>query len=184
MCIFRSNFADDIINVINKQGDGYVQAIMAMRADVPTVLLYTQQQIEDLKTWCILRDEDRSVLGIDKTYNLCDVYVTVTVFKLPCVQVRRTSQPPIMLGPIMLHGRSDFQTFHYFLSHLAGKLVGCDLSRLTVGTEYEQGLVQAVRRAVPQAKHVLCVEHLKKNVTQYLKDSVCSFPLCNKPTFA
>jgi hypothetical protein len=57
----RANIADHI-NEIDK-----------ILADGGSIVLYSEKQLEDLRSMCCT---GQSILGIDKTFNLCDMHVT------------------------------------------------------------------------------------------------------------
>ena len=59
-----------------------------------------------------------TVIRVDKTFNLSQLHVTITAFKNLPVYEKVPGEHPIMLGPIFLHGNSDFDTFLLFFSHL------------------------------------------------------------------
>ena len=88
------------------------------------VILYTDEQLRDVKRFCSTDSNPRisSVLGVDRTFNLFSCFVTVTVFKNKTVKRTKTRQPPIMIGPIFLHGDGQFITYLHFFSHISGLL--------------------------------------------------------------
>ena len=49
----------------------------------------------------------------------------------------RTDDNPIFIGPIFLHGHSDFETYSQFFGHLSAKLVDSDAHKLTLGSDEE-----------------------------------------------
>ena len=57
-------------------------------------------------------------LACDKTYNLGDIFVTPTNFKNRSVVRNETGESPIMMGPVLLHSKSKFTSFHPFFSGL------------------------------------------------------------------
>ena len=56
---------------------------------IPSVILYTDRQIADMKGMCFDRQHG-SVIGVDKTYNLGSVYVTTCVYKNVALDRKRT----------------------------------------------------------------------------------------------
>jgi len=167
-----TNFSDQVQYIESETcRSNYIRAVAHLGGRVPAVLLYTDQQLADIRQFCIEAD-DRTVLCIDKTYNLGDLYATVCVYKCLRVLSRRTNAPPIFIGPIMLHGQSDSQQFHFFVSHLAGQLMKSDLTQLIVGTDDEHALRAGVKSALPRSQTVICTRHLKNNVTDYMRDKV------------
>lgn len=79
-----TNFADNVVIVEQraKGGHDFVRRVITGPGNVPSVILYTDQQIADIKRFCCSSSSAHStVLSIDKTYNLGDMFVTVSCFK-------------------------------------------------------------------------------------------------------
>ena len=66
------------------------------------MILYTDEQIEDLKK-C---SNGEAVLGIGKTFNLCNMHVTISCYKQTLVIKNDTNEHLIFLGPI-IYDNSD-----------------------------------------------------------------------------
>ena len=126
---------------------------------VPTTILYTEsdEQIEDIKRFCFKMDGTGEVLGVDKTYNLSNVFVTTTVYKNMSVVRNETGEAPLFLGSMLLHGNSDFELFTTFFSHIAAKLKDKQFSQLTIGSDEEGGIGKAIRFCFGEAKHTCIV---------------------------
>ena len=146
--------------------DDFVRATIRTAGKPPTTILYIDQQIDDIKTMCCT---GQTVLGVDKTFNLCRMHVTVTCFKQMTVTKDKTDEPPLFIGPMFLHDNSDYKTYSYFFHHLRLKL-GTNHARLVIGTDDEQAMVKAITTEFPTSNHVLCTRHLKENTRQHLID--------------
>lgn len=120
------NFTDHVQNIETMvKTHEFVQRVEVGKDKVPAIILYTENQLLDIKRFCCSAPLAHStVLGVDKTFNLGDVHVTVCVFKHLAVTRRDTNDHPIFAGPFYLHGNSDFLSYNSFFSHLAGKLRG------------------------------------------------------------
>lgn len=170
--VISTNFSDQVQHIAGLTCHSkYVRGVAHLGGRVPSILLYTDQQIEDIRQFCI-EAEDRTVLCMDKTFNLSDLYATVTAYKCMRLVSCRTGAPPIFIGPVMLHGQSDAQQYHFFVSHIAGLMMNSDLARLTIGTDAEPAMLAGIKSALPNSTNVLCTLHLKRNVTEYLRDKV------------
>ena len=118
----------------------------------------------------------RSVLAVDRTFNLSSLFVTVTVFRHHKVVRKSTQQAPIFLGPVMLHGDRKFATYLNFFSTACGALNGkcVDTAEFRVrdgvitGLDEESALVNALRNAFPQSQQLYCMLHCKDNVRHHL----------------
>ena len=101
----------------------YVRLLLRHHGKVPCVILYTDEQISDIRRFCCAAPSGQStILGVDKTFNLGDLHVTGTVFKYLAVKRRSTDDHPIVAGPMFLHGNSDTETFYLFFQHIQGLL--------------------------------------------------------------
>ena len=164
------NVADNIQQLENMvtQNHSYVRAIARTNGKIPVTFLYKDERLTDKKTQktsC----SGQAELGVDKTFNLCDVHVTVTCYKQLSV-VRPDSDNkqsfPIFLGPVFLHDNSDFETYCAFFHHLKMKLIDMNLSKIVIGTNDEAARVKAITTAFPEGTHVLCTRHLRQNTNK------------------
>ena len=55
----------------------FVRSIIRDNNKTPCIALYSDEQISDLKNICCT---GHSILGVDKTFNLCEMHVTVTCY--------------------------------------------------------------------------------------------------------
>jgi hypothetical protein len=132
----------------------------------PSVVLYTDEQIQDIKRLCC--KENGSILGVDKTYNLGQLFLTTTVFKNLSMVRCDTGAPPIFLGPSFLHRKSDFETFNVFFSNVASKFSDAELDKLIIGSGDKTALRKSLKRSFVGATQVICTRHLRQNVKEYL----------------
>jgi hypothetical protein len=163
-----ANFAEEWLAVYRQlQTNDVVRFIGASPNRVPSVVLYSDNQLRDLKAFCFNRSAG-SVLSFDKTFNLGEIYVTPSVYKNMALQQRRTSDYPVFLGPVFVNGHSDIETFGVFFSQLAIRLIDCDQSELTLGSDDELAMRKAMSTFFPRAATVVCSRHLQENVARKL----------------
>lgn len=114
-----------------------------------------------------------TVLGVDKTYNLGQVHVTVTTFKNLSVTNRKTRDHPIFIGPILIHGNSDYIVYSHFFGHIKSviKHNSNNYSLPIIGSDQEKSIIQAVRDTL-QCPHINCVRHLIENSIRYMRDKI------------
>ena len=75
-----------------------VQQIVHSKDKVPTIILYTDEQILDLEQFCV---KQGNLLGFDKTFNLSkEIHVTACAFKQKSVVRNSTGDHPILTGPL------------------------------------------------------------------------------------
>ena len=78
--------------------------------------LSTERQIEDAKFCCTAQSS--SVLDIDTTYNLCDMWVTDSCYRNKRLIRNDSGHHPVFLGPVLFHFTKDDQTFTRFALEL------------------------------------------------------------------
>lgn len=163
-----TNIADEVLATISmcQNGENNIREVIVTPNRPPSVIVYSDEQLEDLKTNCI--GTKGSVIGIDRTFNLGPCFVTTTTYKNRKLLKRETLENPIFLGPTLLHWDGETDSYYKFLCHLNSKL-GFP-SGLKVGSDEEKAIKKAIQQAFNNPVHLLCVKHLKDNVRRYLKD--------------
>ena len=166
----RNNIADHIKQIENlvSASRPFIRSVVRQTGKAPCIVLYSEEKISDLKQLCCT---GQTVLGIDKTFNLCDMHVTVTCYKQLAVSNVKNAEHPLFLGPLFIHDNSDFETYSIFFSHLKIKLSDTDTSKLVFGTDDEKAMVNAITSSFPDSKHILCTRHLRQNANQKLTDA-------------
>ena len=107
----KATFADEIQTICAMVPyDDFVQVVSLTHARVPSVILYNDRQLQELKSFCFNK-KSGSVWSMDKTYNLGHLYVSVTVYRNVALQRNGTTTVPTFLGPLFIHGNSDFSTY-------------------------------------------------------------------------
>ena len=122
-----------------------MQTIIPNEDQVPNIILYTNEQILDLKHF--VKYAKNQQIGIDRTFNLGRYYVTTLVYKNQRI-IRKPSknnieEHPIFMGPVMLHKDATFKTYKSFLEHIANEVGAVEL-RLSedIGTDDEKALTK------------------------------------------
>ena len=134
--------------------------------------MYTDNMIKQMKNFCCRGQP--SVVGVDRTFNLGELFVTVTVFKQPTVVRKTSGEHPIFIGPMFLHGDAKYLTYCRFFNHLATTLQaeGCNMSNFIFGSDDEKAMTSALKYAFPDSTHVLYLRHIVGNVKDYLTNKV------------
>ena len=155
------NVADEVLCVLNmcQNGENNVREIFVTPAKPPSVIVYSDEQMEDMKTNCA--GTNGSVIGIDRTFNLGPCFVTTTTYKNQKILKRETLQNPIFLGPSFLHWDGETETYYKFLCHLNSKL-GYP-SKLKIGSDEEKAI------KTPSTKHsmiqiIYCVPNILRTM--------------------
>lgn len=104
------------------------------------------------------------IIGLDITFNVSSCYITVVCFKNKNVIKMNTSEPPIMLDPIVMPWDGNFGAYHRFISHLKIKP-----HNIAFGTDEDAAVIKAITACFQQATHILCIWHLKENARENLR---------------
>lgn len=153
-----------------KEGEGaskdpFVRNVNA--APYPMMVIALQYSLEDLVRFCTL-SKNFSILGVDPTFCLGDFDVTVTTYRH--LLLRNTAgSSPVMFGPLFIHVRKDFATYHFFSSTLVGQRPQLS-SLLAFGTDGELALENALATSFPKAQHVRCFLHFRQNIECKLRE--------------
>ena len=177
----KMNLADElqiIQTLLTHEDEDFIQAVNVQLRRPPSVILYTQEQIHDIHLFCSSDTAPalRSVLSFDRTFNLSSLYLTVMVFKHRKVVRKSTQEPPVFVGPMLLHGDGKYTTYLNFFSAVNGAMNGAGVSasefrvsdQVIVGSDDENALVSAAKTAFSQSEHLFCMVHVKDNVRQHL----------------
>ena len=168
----NKNFSDHILIIANKlhERPQFVRSLLIEKSS-PSIILFSDQMIESIKNLCN-NEQHKSVLCIDRTFNLCDVYVTITSYKHNGLVSKRSHEPPIFIGPILLHGKATYDVYHFFLSKLAASLGSNNQPQLIIGSDEETALRKAIKNVFPDSSNILCSRHLKKFFENFLQNKI------------
>ena len=101
-----------------------------------------------------------------------EYYVTSMSYKNKRVEMNKTKESPICIGPIMLHRQSNFREYcilmNSFKSAINKEIAIEDMIKweknIIFGTDGEKALVKAIKNCFPNSNNRLCFVHLCKNV--------------------
>ena len=108
--------------------------VVRLNGKLPCIILFSDEQIDDLKMLCC---SGQSVWGLDETFNLCYMHITMPSYKQLSVTRDTSSEPPLFFGPMYIHDNSDFESYSIFFLHIKTKLSGIDTSKLVIETDDE-----------------------------------------------
>ena len=84
---------------------------MVTSAPEPMCVLCTDYQLSDIHRFCT-DPASFCPLSVDPTFNLGDFSVTVTSFRNLLLKNERTGKNPVMIGPMLVHRRKLFSSYH------------------------------------------------------------------------
>ena len=97
-------------------GDPFIRMVNA--APFPMMLIAFDYTLDDLECFCTY-PKCFSILGVDPTFNIGHVDVTITAYRhlLLHPQGKPGGRPPVKIGPMFTHVCKDFSTYHFFHRH-------------------------------------------------------------------
>lgn len=142
--------------------------VRMVTAPEPMCVLCTDCQLSDIERFCT--DSARVCpLSVDSTFNLGDFSVTVTNFCNLLLKNQRTEKNPVMIGPMLVHRRKLFSSYHFFASSLVS--LKPSLSGIqTFGTDGEECLYNTFATQFCQARHVRCFLHFRDSCKAKLQE--------------
>ena len=112
---YRRNPADEMqILLSDFHSHPFIQEIIQTKGKPPSVILYLEDNLEDINKFCTSTSRNPSVLGIDRTFNLGACYATTLVYQHNNLVRKGKTNPPIMLAAIYLHWDGHYTTYHRF----------------------------------------------------------------------
>ena len=134
----------------------------------PAIVVATEQQLFDVERFCC-NPEMFSILTVDPTFSLGDFDVTPMTYRHLLLSSKRTKQPPVLLGPTMIHYKKTFTTYKFLAS-----AVICQNRRLAAlccfGTDGEKPLIDAFQHEFKSAIHLTCFNHVRRNIKDKLRE--------------
>lgn len=171
------NPADELYEVMfrAKQEDSNEKFIRAVKViPDPAIVLATDSQINDLVRFST-NSQNFCIVTIDPTFSLGEFDVTPITYRNLLFESRRTGNPPICIGPVLIHYRKSYETYLFFASTLVG--MNRELEKVQAfGTDGEKALGDAFHHEFSKGAHLLCSIHFRRNIKQKLADMNISEP--------
>ena len=169
----KNNESDALLSIMimckegmAKEDDSFVRIVTS--APEPMCVLSTNYQLDDIERYCI-DPEAFSLLCVDPTFNLGDFSLTVTSYSNLLLMNQRTGKHPTMIGPMLIHRRKLFSSYHFFASSLVSLRPSlCHLQAF--GTDGEENLYKAFASQFSEACHIRCFLHFRDNCKSKLQD--------------
>lgn len=125
-----------------------------------------------ISRYCSANSEESCVLGVDRTFGLSSLWVTVTVFHQLGLKTAIRKSHPVFLGPVLISTDATQKTFEWFFDSIKSNLsesvngIALDESSLIFGSDQEKAIVKALESRWPDATRVLCDLHLSRNLKE------------------
>ena len=135
----------------------------------PIIVLFSDEQIKDLKKFCCNEDGPNSPLCIDMTFNLGNFYVVVTTYKHLQLLTKRSNNEPVILGPVMMCMKKDRPTYQFLFQQINSHCPEIKDQLKAYGTDVELPLRKALELEFPFALGFVCRKHIVRNLEHKLK---------------
>ena len=153
--------SDEILKMFEElKHNSMIQSIL-IKENAYYFFMCSRRQIEDIISFCCT-GVDSEVLGIDTTYNLCDMWVTDSCYKDKRLVSNTTGNHPIFLGPLIFHFTKDKDTFTRFALEMMAidPLVISKLKK--IGVDMEDAIFEGIKNVMPNVSQLYCVRHLSQ----------------------
>ena len=121
--------------------------------------LYSDRQLNDIEKFCCCNGISNP-LAIDTRFNLCDLWLTETLYRNRRLVVDTTGKSPVFFGPCIFHFKKDKEAFRQLaLEICAGNLKLIELK--AVGVDMESAIYRGFKSIFKDLSRFLCVHHLQ-----------------------
>jgi len=135
----------------------------------PFIVLATDKQLQDLERYCC-DENDHCVMSIDPTFKLGRFNITPITFRILTLTTNPTqTNPPIALGPILIHYSKTEDIYTAFLQTLVRFRPGLACVK-AYGTDGEMALCNALKKTFPEAISLRCFKHLENNIKSKISE--------------
>ena len=124
------------------------------------VFLSTDRQLKDIEKFCCSM-YDYVPLGIDTTYNLCDLWLTDTSYRNKRLLKESSGHSPVFFGPCMLHFKKNDEAFSRFAMEMRVGNPGL-LNLKAVGVDMESAIFNGFKVHFEKLSRLICVRHLQQ----------------------
>ena len=137
-------------------------------APSPACVVASQRQLLDVKRFFANTGNNFSILSIATTFNIGHFYLTPTTFRHLLLEDKRTGNPPLLMGPTLIHTRKDTETFCYFGSALTG--LEPELRNIRfMGSDREDAVEKGMSTHLPLATWLACKRHVEDDCRRKLR---------------
>ena len=156
---------DEIASALlfNDTYTGYIRTV-SVKDDNYVIFLAMSKQIQYVKKF---RSQGKSVLSIDTTYNLCDLWLTDTSFKNEHL-INSSGNHPIFLGPSFHFRKVESAFSHFFFEMVSLDPEIIDLEK--IGTDLDNAIYNGFSILAKNLGKLLCAFHLKRADKQKLSN--------------
>ena len=172
----RPTVPDDVLQLSNMvRKHPYVQQYVQSKDRLPQLILYTDDQMKDLKSF--LAAESYHVVGIDRLPSDGPYMVTVVFYRNLKVLNASTHTHPIVLGPVFVHSDSTIYSYNSFFGQLVNRMTPAPAGfEVNIRTDEDGVIGKALDSNFPGVEQFFCTQPLASTVTSYLRDDLGMLP--------
>lgn len=162
-CATQDSFTD-CLRASKDQEKDFIRLCMAHPEELYVV--YEDRQINDLVRFCTSSVQN-TLLSVDPTFDFGKFAVTPVTMHHLMLYSRKTGKHPIILGPVMIHHRKTYQTYHTLASRILAanpKLIDAII------TNGEEPLQNSFNDVFSRAQPLRDFRHFQQNMDSALKD--------------
>ena len=133
-------------------------------------VLASDRELEELVQFCT-DPQEYSIFCADPTFNIFEdnISLTVTTYINLTLENKATNQPPVFIGPLIMHQHKDWKTYSRFANSLMAEQMELD-TLLARGTDGEKALIDRFQQNFRFATFLRCFIHFKGNIKTELKN--------------
>ena len=147
-------------------------------------ILATKEQLDELLTNCT-NPQDFSILHVDHTFNLGNIYVCHSIgLFVQWLCISTLKNPLMFVGPLLIYHTMEHTSYHGFFSQLLRQLPEfCHVK--AIGSDGETALCKAIKATLPGAVHWRCIMLTSRfiiiTISQILMPMQCKVQLQTQP---
>lgn len=133
------------------EGNAFIRHVRHTGNCPPSFVVYKDRTLQDIKNFCRVNCEHKSVLGMDRTFHLSRCYVTFMVYKQNNLLWSGGQKgSPVFLGPAYIHWKGNYENYFEFFAALKRVLFDQELAGtqmdptfLNFGSDQEKAVLKA-----------------------------------------
>ena len=106
------------MNLLSKQQSTSILKTITISKSAHFLFVYDKRQLTDIEKFCCDNQNNASILAIDTTFNLCDLWITDTTYRNQRLINPISKKNPVYLGPIMFRFTKEDGSFNRFALEL------------------------------------------------------------------
>ena len=149
----------------------FVQRVI-VENNCPTVVLFSEEQIDDIAKFCTNDNGVNSPFCVDMTYDIGNFYVVVTTYRHMQLRSRETGKEPVLVGPVMICSKKDRETYQCLFQKMTNVCPDLRNKLKAYGSDGESALIKTLDLEFPFSYSFLCRTHFVRNIENKVKSEL------------